>query len=361
MTIIKDQPAKNEPIEDYFSSNIKPEKIMQDIGQITDIAWGLGRTAILVAALELKIFDYISQGYENPESIARVSDADLQGIKLLLNSLVELNFVQKISDNRYLLCEHTGNYLTQDSPLYVGHMWKVHKYLNWNVWNQLSESIQTGKPVENLFSFHKNQLWEIVIPYLDSLAKPIALYIIDLLKLQTKKSKFSILDVGCGSGIYGQVFAKCNPNLNVLGIDQDNVLQIARSRAVKMQVEKQLEYLSGDFNEISFGQGFDAVLFSNIFHGFDRDINIRLMQKAFSSLQAGGTIVINEFMRDEREIDTPTKVPTILSLHFHLVGQGQVYNYSDYKSWLTSCGFADVRLYPLSGQSSIILATKPED
>lgn len=342
--------------EPTFGSDTEPKQIVQDIGQIMNLAWGLGRTGILIAALELKIFNYIAHGDRTPQDIAQRINADVQGIHILLESLNELGFVYKEGEN-YLLAKHTLAYLVDESPLYVGHLWKVHKYLNWKVWDKLAESIQLGKPVENLFSFENNQLWQVVIPYLDSLAKPIALYIIDLLNLAAKDQKISILDVGCGSGIYGQMFAKSNPNIRVVGIDQGNVIKIAETQASQLGIESQVEYVNADFNQIEFGEGFDLILFSNIFHGFDRETNVKLMQKAFSALKNSGSIIINEFLKYEKD-GIVTDVPAILSLHFYLVGQGKVYNFHEYEDWLNLSGFNPVQHYPLSGLSSIIIGHK---
>jgi ubiquinone/menaquinone biosynthesis C-methylase UbiE len=339
---------------DFRSNSVES----QGLDKIMDLAWGFSRTGTLIAALELEVFDCLYEGYQKPEEIAEKLDCSLEGIKILLEALVGLELLDKNGNDTYTLPQDTTTYLVKESPSYIGHLWKVHKYMNWSLWSQLTEGIKTGTPRKNLFSFQKDKLWEIIIPYLNSLAYPVASSIVRILAEKNIEGNFSVLDIGCGSGIYSQAIAKDHPNSRIVGVDQENVIKLAEGQAKKLGIEHQVEYLDRDIFEMDFAEEFDIVILSNILHGFEREKNLKLLENSCHFLKNDGLIIINEFVSSDDIKARTNLLPLLFSLQFFLVGKGQVYGISDYCNWLKDTGFTEIECHSVPGPTSLLLGTK---
>jgi 2-polyprenyl-3-methyl-5-hydroxy-6-metoxy-1,4-benzoquinol methylase len=75
----------------------------------------------------------------------------------------------------------------------------------------------------------------------------------------------SILDIGCGSGIYAVDFARRGAR-RVLGVDfSGNMLRLAREEAARRSVDKVCEFRQTDFSEAAFDESFDVAIAMGVF------------------------------------------------------------------------------------------------
>jgi 2-polyprenyl-3-methyl-5-hydroxy-6-metoxy-1,4-benzoquinol methylase len=75
----------------------------------------------------------------------------------------------------------------------------------------------------------------------------------------------SILDIGCGSGIYAVDFARRGAK-RVLGVDfSGNMLTIAREEAERQHVDEICEFRQADFSEATFEETFDVSIAMGVF------------------------------------------------------------------------------------------------
>jgi 2-polyprenyl-3-methyl-5-hydroxy-6-metoxy-1,4-benzoquinol methylase len=75
----------------------------------------------------------------------------------------------------------------------------------------------------------------------------------------------SILDIGCGSGIYSADFARRGA-ARVVGIDfSTNMLELARQEAARFGVEDRCEFRLGDFLQAEFDETFDVTIAMGVF------------------------------------------------------------------------------------------------
>lgn len=113
-------------------------------------------------------------------------------------------------------------------------------------------------------------------------------YIIELLKLDEEK-KFSLLDLGCGSGWTSIMLAKLG--LEVTGTDiAPEMIKIAKENAKKENLK--INFLVLDSEKINFKEKFDRVLSYDTLHHVPNDQ--RVLKNAYRGLKKGGLILIVE-------------------------------------------------------------------
>lgn len=97
-----------------------------------------------------------------------------------------------------------------------------------------------------------------------------------------------ILDIGVGTGLELIGLFERIPDACVTGIDMcENMLAILKKRRFADRVN----IIQGDFFEVEFGVGYDAVISSAALHHFAAEDKLRLYRKIFDSLRSGGMFI----------------------------------------------------------------------
>lgn len=79
----------------------------------------------------------------------------------------------------------------------------------------------------------------------------------------------NVCDVGCGTGAFGELFSKYQPNVQFTGIDPSSgYLQICQSKNIK-----NAEFFEGDINKLNFkSTQFDLVVNIGVLQNFNGDV-----------------------------------------------------------------------------------------
>ena len=102
--------------------------------------------------------------------------------------------------------------------------------------------------------------------------------------------------------------------------------------------------------------GFDAVLFTNVFHDWDDDRCRVLARKAHASLRAGGIAVILESLLHD---DRPGPLWTACrSVEMAMDMLGRQFRRRDLEAMLSSVGFSNVEVHSLTGYYSAVVAAR---
>src|SRR5690606_31581832 len=94
----------------------------------------------------------------------------------------------------------------------------------------------------------------------------------------------SLMDVGCGSGVYGIEIAKANPGLKVVLMDLKEMATEAQKFIDRAGADKQVSVAGVNMFTESWPKGHDGHFFSNVFHDWS-DATCRLLaQKSYEAL-----------------------------------------------------------------------------
>ena len=101
----------------------------------------------------------------------------------------------------------------------------------------------------------------------------------------------SILDIGCGPGLFCERFA--DAGFQVTGLDFNrHSLSHAKTRA--SMSDRSIDYIFGDYVELDLGRSFDAItLINRDFSALTPDERDRLLSRVNRHLKRGGTFILD--------------------------------------------------------------------
>lgn len=325
-------------------------------GRILDLEWGFAKSAALMAAIEVGVFDKVAQGAGIAEDVATQCGISLRGATAILHAMAALGLMSHES-GCYTLSSDSARYLVSGQPGYLGDMHRIFSGMNAQLWPQLPGALRSGLPVMDLFTADEASHWEAVFPFLEAVCQPMAKAIAGYVKgLPILAPRF--LDVGSGAGFYSRAVAAAVKTAQITCVDQPNMKQKLLDGLQAAQTEERLTLKLGDMFSQDWGQDHDVVLFSHLLHGFAPDDCARLIAKAEKALVPGGTLIIHEFVTDTANPQT-SPIPALFGLEMLMTSHGDAYPADTYDQLLTASGFSETRpLEAPRGATKILLAVR---
>jgi acetylserotonin N-methyltransferase len=167
-----------------------------------------------------------------------------------------------------------------------------------------------------------------------------------------------LMDVGCGSGVYGIEIARANPALGVVLMDLKEVAAEAAKYVDKAGMAERVTTAAVNMFEQEWPQGPDGHLFCNVFHDWSDETNRDLARRSFAALPSGGRIFFHEILMDD-DYTGPWHAAAFSLLM--LIGTlGKQYSLAEFREILESAGFEDVQAQRTGGgYYSLVSARKP--
>ncbi|GGW88626.1 class I SAM-dependent methyltransferase [Streptomyces lomondensis] len=321
--------------------------------RIHDFAWGLGRTATLVTALDLDVFTAIAEGNDTLEDLGRRTGASRRGLHALLTALHASEFVHREGD-RYRLADDVATYLVRGSRAYLGDMRHIHRELNYRIWPQLTEAVRSGIPCKEIFADRADDVWGKITPYLDALGVGAGRWIAGAVE-GLVRPRPRILDVGCGYGGTGRALTESWGG-TVVGIDREISVSEARRLARDAGLGDRAEYRSGDLFTEPWGGPYDVVLLGNLLHGYPPAQVREILRLSAAALADDGVLLLYEIVPDDTETDP---VGAFFSLQMLMTSEGSAHSLDDYGQWLAEAGLPVRRqLRSPTGPGTLVAATR---
>jgi 2-polyprenyl-3-methyl-5-hydroxy-6-metoxy-1,4-benzoquinol methylase len=315
-------------------------------------------TEALNAAIELDIFTAISDGANTSASLAEKTGAAERGVRILSDFLTIREFLTK-SDGKYALTQESAIFLNRHSPACLASMvdflaspWSRKNF------GGLTEAVRKGGTA-NVTGDHTKPHEEVWVNFARSMAPltiPSAEFIAGLAGTAEAKP-CKVLDIAAGHGMYGITVAKRNPNAQIVAVDWPAVLKVAGENAAKFGVAGRYATRPGSAFEVEFGEGYDFVLLTNIFHHFDVPTCERLMRRVHAALKPGAKAITLEFVPNEDRVTPPMAAAFSLVM---LAGTdaGDAYTFAEYEKMFRSAGFAKTTLHPVPDMPQQVLLSE---
>jgi acetylserotonin N-methyltransferase len=160
-----------------------------------------------------------------------------------------------------------------------------------------------------------------------------------------------LLDAGGGSGALSLAIAAAWPVQCVVW-DLPVVCPIAREHAAAAGLADRVTAEPGDLFADSYPPGFDAVLFSQIFHDWPPEKDAELLRKAHAALPPGGLVLIHEKL-----VDADGSGPlanALVNLDMALWTEGQQLTEAELRAMLETAGFGRIEHRATAGYWSVI-------
>jgi hypothetical protein len=285
-----------------------------------------------------------------------------------LDTLVSLGFLQRtglLADAVYSNAEDTGLFLDRNKPQYMGGMLEMADNRLYRIWGDLLEGLRTGeqqnegkgKPNGNMEFFGEMYKDPFKLGnFIDAMRGIQTGNFIALAEKFDFSQYKSFLDLGGADGWLSIQICLRHKGIHCQTFDLPPVLPLAQQRIAQFHLDDRIEALAGDFGKDAVPQA-EVIAMGNILHGLNEEAKVKLMQKVYAALPAGGVfIAIENIIDDDRRQNT---FGLLMSLNM-LVENGSAFDYSlaDFSKWAAAAGFARVESIPLTGPASAAIAYK---
>jgi len=315
-------------------------------------------TAVLAAAIQLDVFSRLGEETRDAASVAAAIGAPERSTRILLEAMVVIGLLERVKE-QYRLTPLSRTYLVPGKPAYAGDMAGIQASpWVWEGLGRLAEAVKKGGTVlEDHAEKPENPHWEDFARSSGSVAFASSAALRPLLRDRLKgRSGARVLDVACGSGIYGYSVLLDHPGVELTLLDWPNVLQQARQWGQKLRVDaSRVRYLEGSLFDVDFQGPYDVILLSHVYHHFEPAVCASLSRKVAGALAPGGAAVVHEFLSDAGNRAGAMFALTMLVW----TREGTTYSSAEYVKWLVDAGLTRPAVHQPPGlPTGLIIAEK---
>jgi ubiquinone/menaquinone biosynthesis C-methylase UbiE len=323
--------------------------------RIQDTLYAFMRSQILFTAIDLDLFSYIAEGDNQLEALqARLSLSE-RGLRLLLNGLVGIGFLNVSGRGVYTLPDDVAHFLVKPEPTYIGGMVHHCKWLYEN-WSMLTDAVSSGQPVGGAQSLAQLEI------YFSELVKglyvsnyPTAQKLAEILEIGSAYRNLEILDVAGGSAVWSIALLEKDAGSQATVLDFPSVTHVAESYVEQHGLSDRFRYWPGDLEAMDLdGARFDVVVMAHICHMLGPMASQKAFQKLKSVLKSGGRLVIVDFVPDDSR--SKPGWPLVFGVNMLITTpEGDVFTGDDYRQWLQAAGFDRITLQEVDSEVTVVI------
>lgn len=334
------------------AGGIGPEQLLQ-------MNFSFAPSRVLSAAVQLDLFSHIAQGSHRTAEIAKAAGASERGTRMLLDALAGLQLLVKGADS-YELTPFAENFLVRSSPSYLGSM--MENEYTWNAWSHLTEVVRTGKPVRMVEDQAKaEEFFPMLVRSLHVMNKEPARRTALALGAGTTHHGLRVVDVACGSGIWGISIAEADREARVTAQDFPGVFNTTREFIKRHNLEDRFDFLPGDLKDVDFGiERYDLALLGNIVHSAGERTSRDLFRRLYRALRPGGRIVVIDMIPNDERTGPPFALLFAINMLVN-TEDGSTFTMAEYTEWLKDAGFSRVETADIGSHSPAIIGIKEQE
>ncbi len=317
---------------------------------------GLGSYYVLVAALELGVFDVLGDtGPSLVEPLAERLGVSTPHLGSLLDSVVALGLLDQFRDV-YELNDTARRYLVSDGAACMADLVPVAPGPHAN-WTRLADTVRHGRPATPI----EDDPAAFYVPLVEGTFTT-------MWRCATRadlKVRFSalasprVLDLGAGGAPWAIAILAACPNGTAVVNDWPDVLPVAQRKTAEFGVADRCEWRPGDFHTIDVeADHYDLVVLGHVCRTEGADGARHLMERAFGALQPEGRLLLADYFPDRERKSNPHAVLMGTTM-MASTRKGLTFTYEDYAGWLRGAGFEALRLIEPIGFQQVLVATKP--
>ncbi|GAB4283723.1 MAG: class I SAM-dependent methyltransferase [Deferrisomatales bacterium] len=323
--------------------------------EIRELVAGFQPAKLVLAALDLGVFDALSTGAKDAGGLAAAIGADPRATEIAANALVALGLLEK-GPAGYGNAEPARRFLVRTSPGYKGAILR-HLHGTWGAWSALERTWRAGRrPPEDSGEGAEEdpERTRHFILGMENLTRELAPKLVPKLPLDGCRK---VLDLGAGPGNYCLAFAQRLPEAEIVHFDLPEASAIAREFVAGKPGAERITFREGDFLRDPLGSGYDFVWASQIVHMLGEADAFRLIERVAEALAPGGRIAIHDHFLDESK--TAPRWAALFGVHMLAVTEsGRTYSFEEAEGWLRRAGVDPFRRVDYGGPSRILLGRK---
>jgi len=320
--------------------------------EIREIANAFRASRVLLSAVEFKIFTVLDKHMMTSDEVSNKIQADSKATDRLMNALCSMGILKKVH-GKFYNSDLSAKYLVEGKPDFMGNLYHTNHL--WNTWSYLTESVKQGSDFKGDQNKKEKSDWVeafiAAMHYRGVNQGKILSMMIDLSNVK------KMLDIGGGSAAFSMEFVKKNPSIKAVVLDLPHVIPLTKRYVDNAGLMSNFNFIEGDYFTANFENGYDLILLSAIIHSNSYEQNKNLIKKCVDALNAGGMIIISDFIMNEDR--TQPAYGALFSINM-LVGTagGDTYTELEIKEWFQSAGINKIERKNTSFGSDLMIGTK---
>jgi demethylspheroidene O-methyltransferase len=302
--------------------------------ELFDLVAGFAYSQVLLACVELKLFDVIGQDERSLVDIAAAIGWDQPKTRRLMNAASALGLFDRQGE-AYVLGSKGAALLGQPWIMrFIAH----HDALYADLENPLAVLKGEGR------AGHLSKYWSYTLgggddaeSYTALMAASQAAVSREVLNAYDFSAHSKVLDVGGGDGSFLRALHARHPSLSLMLFDLPPVIAIARKEASPIG----MTFHTGSFLDDALPESADAITLVRIVHDHDDDAVERLLAAAHHALMPGGVLIIAEPLAGDAATARVTEA--YFNLYFAAMGQGRTRTPHEIAGFAAKSGFSQPR------------------
>lgn len=305
--------------------------------RLNDMGLGFMHAGTLLAALELGLFDALSEGARSLGELAARTGLSEDRVDKLVTGCAALELVRR-HGAMISSVEDVDRFLVRGKPTYFGdyllHLAR-NSYANWG---KLAEHLKSAGPPG------RGRYYDTAADWQEARALTEAGYTGSqgTARALARRVDFSayhhLLDIGGGSGVYSIEACRRYPGLRATVLDFPAVCAVAREFIEKASLTDRIEARGGDFTADPFPAGCDVALLCGNIHAYDSATAREVVKKTYDVLPHGGAMIICDYMLNDEKSGPPVAAFLSLSQVFQ-AGHGKVHTGAEFTQYMEAAGF----------------------
>ncbi len=323
-------------------------------------AWGFGRTAVLAAAVEIKLFGALGGGPADANELARRTGCAVRGIEALTGALVGMGLLVRDGQGRFDATPTARCYLGPDPQIDLGPQ-ILHSKALAERWWKLADCVRSGAPLprDPAAAGEGHAYFHVLVRQLFNANYAAGRALCALLADRDGFAPRTVLDIGAGAAPWSIPFAQARPDCRVTVLDYPDVLSVTREYAQRHGVAERYELIGGEAESADLGRDrYDLVLVGHVYHSIGPRACADLARRAGAALRRGGLLAVAEFVIDD-DRGGPL-IPLLFACNMLLGTElGTSYTARQIDDWARSAGLVPIVPAAIPTGSPVRLARKP--
>lgn len=283
------------------------------------------RTAVRIGILEA-----LEAGQKNLEELAQETSTNREVLKLLLDVLLNTELLEKYGD-LYALST-----VARLVPRQFTDFGDLH-------WCHLENYVRTGVSLpDNQQLAHTQADFLASSAAIEWLTTPAAIDAAKVLDMGKTRSRLRILEIGCGSAIFGSTMIHRDPESQLVLLDNRANLNRAEKTIESIGAQNRVQYVESDYIEFELDHPpFDMVIAAGIVHRHSEGQCEQLFKRVHKQLTPQGEFVVVDIFPGQQEGDTTR---SIMALEIALrTNKGGLHEPARFQHLMIMNGFDQIR------------------
>ncbi|WP_443889948.1 methyltransferase [Mycobacterium intracellulare] len=312
----------------------------QDYERMMTMLTGFWVTQIVRAAATFNVADHLAAGTDTAEAIAAEESIDPEATRRLIRACASLGLVSSADGVRLSGTSLLSTLLRDDPNSLRGMALAQAAPGHWLTWGCFPDAVRSGASQMEAAHGTPGTIFDYLAAHPDeashfteAMSNLSAATAIEIAKLVNTRGVKYAVDVGGANGEVLRAMMRANPDLRGGVFDLPRVVPDAAAAARKDGLQERLSAVGGDFFESVPPS--DLYVLKYILHDWDDQKCIRILKNCRAALQAGGRLVVIDYLVGEFGVPG---MPTMMDMNMLVMTGGKERDIAEFDALFAAAG-----------------------